>query len=60
MPARRDCQPNNSQEVTPLKEEVVIKHILDLDLRGFSPSLNAVREIANKLLAARSAEKVSI
>jgi len=58
-PARRNCKPN-LKKLTKLKEEVVIKHILDLNSRGFSPSLNAVREIADKLLATRSAEKVGI
>ena len=44
--------------LTRLEEEVVIKHILDLDLRGFSPSLDAVRDMANKLLAERGAQPV--
>jgi len=57
-PARRDCQPN-LQKVTPLKEEVIITHILDLDSRGFPPSLLAIRVMANKLLAERGAELVS-
>jgi hypothetical protein len=30
-PARRDCQPN-SRKLTQLEEEVIVKHILDLDL----------------------------
>ena len=52
MPARRDCQPN-SKNLTKPEEEVIIRHILDLDLQGFPPSLYAVRVIANKLLAER-------
>jgi hypothetical protein len=52
--ARRDCQPN-LKKLTQLEEEVVVKYILDLDLRGFAPTYAAVRDMANSLLAARSA-----
>jgi hypothetical protein len=55
--ARRDCQPK-SKKLTELEEEVIVRHILELDSRGFAPSLNAVREMANKLLSARGAEHV--
>jgi hypothetical protein len=58
-PARRDCQPN-SLKITPLKEEIVARCILDLDSRGFPPSLDNVRVMANKLLAERGAELVGI
>jgi hypothetical protein len=47
--ARRDCQPN-SKKLTQLEEEVIVSHILDLDLRGFAPTYAAVRDMANKLL----------
>jgi hypothetical protein len=53
--ARRDCQPN-SKKLTQLEEQVIINHILDLDLRGFAPTYAAVRDMANKLLAARGAD----
>ena len=56
-PARRDCQPN-SKKLTRLEEEVIVKHILDLDSRGFPPTHDAVRHIANKLLAERGAGAV--
>ena len=56
--ARVDCEPN-SKKLTVLKEEVIVGFILELDSRGFPPSLNIVREMANKLLAARSAGVVS-
>ena len=39
---------------------MIIKHILDLDSRGFSPILATVRDIANKLLAKRNAGQVGI
>jgi hypothetical protein len=37
---------------------VIISHILDLDLRGFAPTYAAVRDMADKLLAARGAGQV--
>ena len=53
-PAQRDCQPN-SKKLTKLEEEVIVDYILNLDSRGFAPTYAAVRDIANKLLAARGA-----
>ena len=53
-PARRDCQPN-SKKLTKLEEEVIVNYILNLDLRRFSPTYAAARNIANRLLAARGA-----
>jgi hypothetical protein len=35
------------------EEEAIKQYILKLDSRGFAPPLNAIREIANKLLAKR-------
>jgi hypothetical protein len=57
MTARRDCEPN-SKKLAKLEESVIVQHILDLDSRGFPPSLFAVREMANKLLAERAAGQV--
>ena len=48
----------NSKKLTKLKEEVIIRHILDLDSRGFAPTLGAVKDIADKLLAAHAARQV--
>jgi hypothetical protein len=56
-PARRDCQPN-SRKLTLREEEVIIRYILDLDTRRFAPTYAAIRDIADKLLAARSASQV--
>ena len=53
-PARRNCQPN-SKKLTQLEEEVIVKYILDLDARGFAPTYAAVRDMADRLLAARGA-----
>ena len=55
---RRDYQPK-SKKLTEPEEEVIIRYILDLDLRGFPPTINAIRFMANKLLAERGAELVS-
>jgi len=54
VPSRRDCKVN-SKKLTELKEEVIISYILNLDSRGFAPTLSAVQDIANKLLATRDA-----
>jgi hypothetical protein len=39
---------------------VIVSHILDLNRRGFAPTYEAVRDIADKLLATRGAGQVSI
>jgi len=56
-PARRDCQPN-SRKFTQAEEKVIVQYILDLDRRGFAPTYAAVRDMADKLLAARGAGQV--
>jgi hypothetical protein len=58
-PARRNCQPN-SKKLTQQEEEVIVSYILNLDLRGFAPTYAAVRDIADSLLAARSAGYVGV
>ena len=55
--ARPDCQPN-LKKLTEIEEEVIVGFVLELDSRGFPPSLNIIREMGNKLLAARGAGKV--
>ena len=55
--ARRDCKPN-LKKLSKLEEEVIVRHILDLDLQGFAPTLGAVWDMADKLLAERGAGKV--
>ena len=59
VPAQRDCQPN-SKKLTQLEEKVIIRHILDLDGRGFAPTYAAVRDMADKLLSARDGGRVGI
>ena len=58
-PARRDCQPN-SKQLTKLEEEVIVRQILDLDTCGFAPTYAAIRDMADKLLAARGAGQVGV
>lgn len=57
IPSRRDCTPN-SKKLTDLEESVIIQYILDLDSRGFPPRYDAVRDMANRLLAARRTDTV--
>jgi hypothetical protein len=57
-PAQRDCQPN-SRKLTQ-EEEVIVSYILDLDQRGFAPTYAAVRDMADKLLAARGGGHVGV
>ncbi|KAF1922400.1 uncharacterized protein M421DRAFT_44060 [Didymella exigua CBS 183.55] len=57
--SRRDCKPNMIR-MTSTEEEVIIRHILDLDTRGFAPTYDAVRDMADKLLAARGAGQVGV
>lgn len=40
---RRDCQPNR-QKLTPTEERTIVRYILDLDSRGFSPTLCEVED----------------
>jgi len=41
----------NSQKLTVLKEEVVVREVFDLDSRGFPPRMHDIEDIANRLLA---------
>ena len=54
---RRDRQ-HNSRKLSQPEEEVIVDYILNLDSRGFAPTLAAVREMADKLLAIRDAPPV--
>ena len=37
---------------------MIVRHILELDLRGFTPTLGAVKDMADKLLTTRAAGQV--
>jgi hypothetical protein len=56
-PLRRDCTPN-SIKLLKTEEDVIVQHILDLDLRGFPPRLAAVKDMADSLLAERHRDPV--
>jgi hypothetical protein len=58
-PAHRNCQPN-SRKLTQLEEEVIVNYILDIDTRGSLPTYAAVRDMADKLLAARGGGQVGV
>jgi hypothetical protein len=54
---RRDCS-TNSRIFSDLKEHVIVEYILDLDLRGFSPTVRYVKEITNVILVSRNAKLI--
>jgi len=47
-------------KLTQLEEEVIVSYILELDQCGFAPTYAAVRNMADKLLTARSAGQVGV
>jgi hypothetical protein len=53
-----ETRPNRQKLIT-LKEEVIIRNILDLDSRGFVPRLASVEDMANYILESRGGERVS-
>jgi hypothetical protein len=59
MTSRRDSTPN-SRKLTPQEESAIVRYILELDSRGFSPRPQDVREMADLLLAERDALPVGI
>jgi len=44
--------------LTSSKEETLIKHVIDLDSRGFSPRIDSIRDMANILLTMRQAAPI--
>jgi hypothetical protein len=57
MPSWRDTIAN-SRKLSDLKEQKLVKYILDLDSRGFSPRISGIKEIANLLRVNRDAAPV--
>ena len=55
--SRRDTPPN-SRKLSLHEESTIVQYILDLDSRGFPPRPQAVREMADLLLAERGASPV--
>jgi hypothetical protein len=41
------------------EEDVIVQHILDLNLRGFPPQLATVKDMADSLLAKRYEDPIS-
>ena len=46
------------KKLTKLEEEVIVRHILELDLQGFALKLCAVQDMADKLLNKRHSGQV--
>ncbi len=44
--------------LTLAEEEAIVRHVLDLDSRGFSPRRTDVEDMANRLLEVRDARRV--
>ena len=45
-------------QLTLNKKETIVRYILDLDSRGFSPRIGGIEDIANLLLTTRGAKRV--
>jgi hypothetical protein len=56
--SRRDTMPN-SRKLSNLEEDTLLEFIVDLDSRGYPPRLSGVEQMANRLLDARDAPRVS-
>jgi hypothetical protein len=46
----------NYHKLTKKKEEVIVRYILDLDLRGFALQFTSIKDIANYILESRGGE----
>lgn len=55
--SRHDIQAN-SRKLTDLEESVIVRYILDLDLRAFPPRRSSVEDMANRILADRNGGRV--
>jgi predicted HTH domain antitoxin len=45
-------------KLTEIKEELIIRYILDLDTRGFAPRLASIKDIANYILELRGGKYI--
>jgi hypothetical protein len=48
----------NYHKLTEVGEEVIVRYILDLDIRGFAPRLAGMEDIANYILESRGGKRV--
>ena len=48
----------NRQKLTQTEEKTIVRYILNLDSQGFAPRLCEVEDMANKILATRTEERV--
>ena len=48
----------NCHKLTEVEEEVIVRYILDLDTRGFTPRLAGVEDITNYILESRGRKHV--
>jgi hypothetical protein len=55
--ARRDIM-HPRQKLTELEKNTIVQRIIELDFQAFSPRLNAVENMANRLLRDRDALRV--
>ena len=60
MTGRTSCLESRPavQLLTELEEEVLVRHIFDMDERGFAPWLTGVEDMANYILESRGARRV--
>ena len=54
----RPQAPLNCRKLSSTEERTIVRHILDLDARGFAPQLCEVADMADKLLAVRGGTPV--
>jgi hypothetical protein len=46
------------QKLTELEEEVILRNILELDIRGFAPRLASIKDMANYILELQGGKRV--
>ena len=49
----------NYLKLLKLEEEVIVRYILDLDSRGFTPRLTSIEDIANYILELKGGKRIN-
>ena len=49
----------NYLKLLKLEEEVIIRYILNLDSKGFTPRLTSIEDIANYILESRGGKRIN-